>query len=122
MADDNIPKITANAMQHIAKLIKTEPVTECWKNRKFLVRPFINAYEVIDLASSIRQMCTNEESGEMYPEMEDFAFKVNVISAYTTIELPEDINECYRIIYLTDLYETVSRNINNEQLKSIKIK
>jgi hypothetical protein len=89
-----------------------------WHTAEMYVKTFLPLDEYKNLIDSIIQACT-AENGECIYELVDFATKVNIIAAYALIELPEDIDELYYIVYETDLYDTVCKNANKDQVASV---
>lgn len=99
--------------------VNNAPFPVNWRGRTFHVRKIIEPSAVFDAVDDIVGMCV-ERSGAVLPEMEEYAVRAAVISAYTDILLPEDSGECYGLVFLTDLFETVVKNISKPQLESIR--
>ena len=53
------------------------------------------------------------------PELKDIAIRRSVIDLYTNIKLPNDINECHRVLYETNLFEFVIGKINGRQFNML---
>ena len=52
-------------------------------------------------------------------ELIDFAIRVNILLSYAFVDLPNDPNTLYYVIYCSDLFDVVCRAINQRQLQSI---
>ena len=69
-----------------------------------------------DMLNSIKETC-----GSICAKcLRDFVSSVHVILAYTDIDVPNDINTAYALVYSTDLYPFVSENINRDQVSSLR--
>lgn len=74
-----------------------------------------------DMLEFVEEVVANafDSEGEYIPAVIDYMIKRNVIRRYSDIELPDDVNEEYSIIYQTDMFEQVSESINKSQLNEI---
>lgn len=91
-----------------------------WHGLSITVRQMIPFKEVSQLINSVMSNCIIEDGGIFVPEAMDFAMRVNVILRYTNVELPSDIEEQYRIVYGSGLYEEIEAVINQSQIRAIK--
>ncbi len=99
----------------------TEYKTIIWRGLNIVVRNMIKIEETLDMVNSIMEACTSNKDGVIscYPELLDFAVRTNVILRYSNVHLPADTREQYRILYGTDLYDAVSKEVNVAQLRSV---
>lgn len=89
-----------------------------WHTAEMYVKTFLSLDEYKDLIDSIIQACTADDGERIY-ELVDFATRVNIIVAYALIELPEEIDELYYTVYESDLFQTVCKNVNHDQIDAI---
>lgn len=89
-----------------------------WHTAEMYVKTFLSLDEYKDLIDSIIQACTADDGERIY-ELVDFATRVNIIAAYALIELPEEIDELYYTVYESDLFQTVCKNVNHDQIDAI---
>lgn len=87
-----------------------------WHGVQIYIRRFISFRESVEFVNYVLDISKNG----LREEMVDFAFRANVIMTYTNIELPNDLDEQYRLLYAGDLYGFILKNINEEQIASIK--
>lgn len=105
--------------------LKNENVEPCYKTIKWdgydiVVKQLLSADEFIGVVRTVFRDCRIPDTDNMVRlELIDFAIKTNIVSAYANVELPEDLNDLYNLIYGTDLYESVCDNVSEIQLKSI---
>lgn len=110
-------KITAEQMMAIDR--EPENRTIQWKGRTITVRPFLSLKETSEFVDSVMTACYDEERKVLFPELLDFAFRINVICRYSMVELPSDIEVQHRIVYMTDLYNIVYRAICQSQVDAL---
>lgn len=72
------------------------------------------------IINSVMDACYDKEHDVFIPEMKDFALRVNVVSRYACVDLPEDIAEQHSILYNTDIFDTIVAAVNTAQIETIK--
>lgn len=112
--------LSANDVKRIAGISGKQYKKVQWHSAEIIVRPFLTIDEYIEVIKQIMRDCRDPD-GNIVPELIDFAIRINIICAYASIELPEDMKDCYYIIYASDLYETILSSISKCQVKSIII-
>lgn len=91
-----------------------------WHGTELEIRKTISAATMYDLVRKVANACFDETTGEYLSEVRDFAERVAIVSAYTNVQLPDDDTEhLYDILYRTDLYDAVWKNICSDQLLAI---
>lgn len=89
-----------------------------WNGLDLVVRNMIGVNEISDLVNLALDMCW---SGEYYSkEMMWFRMRFVVMLYYTNIKMPESDEDTYALLYGTDLYSTVKKYINEDQLSEIE--
>jgi len=94
--------------------------TVMWHGRAVSVRTLLPVRELSQFINSVMSACYDDEHDVFVPEMMDFAFRVNVVSRYACVELPDDIEEQYVLLYNTDIYDSIVAAVNAAQLQSIE--
>lgn len=69
---------------------------------------------------SAASSCFNED-GENVPWMVDVAFRHAVLSAYTNIELPDDLHELFDFVMNTDVVDRVVARIDSDQFEMLSV-
>lgn len=114
-----IPKVTASALKRIAGVSGKQYKKVPWHSTTLTIKQNLSVKEYVDTIHSIIQSCmTPDETCAV--ELLDFAIKSNVISSYAFVELPESLEDMFYIVYASDLYETIYKNVNNAQINSIE--
>lgn len=92
--------------------------TVTWHTSNLTVRRVISPSEYIDTIDHIVQDCVSDD-GKIATDFLDFAFRVNIISTYAYVELPNDLSELHLIVYASDLFETIYKYASSSQIDSI---
>lgn len=90
-----------------------------WKAHRISVRRLLTLDEYISVVRSILDSCSDED-GNIIPELIEFAIRVNIITAYSAIELPEDGSSLYAVIFGSNLYEVVCGVASERQINAIR--
>lgn len=90
-----------------------------WRNLPISVRPLLTFRETSCFVNTVMAACFDDEHGIAVPEAMDFAIRANTVLRYTNLELPEDLEEQYTVLYGTDIYDTIRQNIQTAQLDAI---
>lgn len=93
--------------------------TMMWHGRAVKVKKTLTLSEYIDFIYSALDACLNKETNTYRLEILDFVFRVNVVTRYAKAELPEDLEDQYRVLYETDLYNVIMTYINADQVDSL---
>lgn len=91
-----------------------------WNGIEVTVRQAIPLTEMLGFVNDIVDACFLED-GTYFPEAEKFAVKVGVLSRYTNIEMPDDVEKQYWIAYDSGIFDTVYGCIDVPQLNEIII-
>lgn len=103
--------------EQIAKLIPSPALFhKCnWNGLELAVRPFLSFAEMTTMHDMIMEMCTDRETGEPYPAIMDFAIRIATVHFYTNIQVLEDQELAYALVYKTDIYERIMKYISTAQ-------
>ncbi len=112
-------KISSNDLKLIAGTSGGQLKTIQWHARNLTLRQFLTLHEYISVVNGIINDCKKPD-GSIAVELIDFAFRMNVISSYAYVEMPEDIDNIYYIVYASDLFDNVYRYANSAQIDSIR--
>lgn len=115
---EKVKKITAEQLRCANNVPSHRTVM--WHGIAVTLRPLLPLVEVTQFVNSVMDSCYDKEHDVFVPDMMDFAFRVNAVSRYACVELPESIEEQYSILYNTDIFDTIVSYANAAQLQSIK--
>ena len=89
-------------------------------NLRLRVRSFLRVGEMGNLVRDILEAVCKKDDGRLYPEMLDYAMRAGIVSYYADVELPEKIDDQYRLLYTTDLYDKVIGVANQGQVAAVR--
>lgn len=94
--------------------------TIIWNGRQITVTRLLPFRDVSQFINAVMDLCFDTEHEIAVPEAADFAIRLNVLMRYAGIMMTNDIEEQYRIVYESGLYEAVIEVINTAQLEAIR--
>ena len=112
MARKKINKISK--IQEIANSIAYESGMIEWNGIEITIKTELNMNECIEFEKIASENCFSE-LGEYLPEMLEFTVGIATVLTYTDLELPDNIEDKYKIIMCTDLVDSIAAYINKEQ-------
>ncbi len=63
--------------------------------------------------------CVDEITGEYMPQSYDLAIKINTVLYYSNCELPNSLEERYKILLESNVYDYITDNINKTQYREM---
>lgn len=114
-----VRKLTENDLKRVVGISGKQYKTVQWHTSELVIKQILTVEEYMATVNNILHDCKAPNSDDVAVELIDFAIKANIISAYSFVELPKDINSMYYIVYASDLYETVLSQANKKQIESI---
>lgn len=91
-----------------------------WNGKSVYVKRLLSFREVSQFINAVIDLCFDTEHEIAIPEAADFAIRLNVLMRYAGIIMDDDIEEQYRIVYESNLYESIIGVINSAQLDAIR--
>lgn len=70
------------------------------------------------LIQSIMNCCMTDD-GNFVPELLDMSIRANVVKQYSSVELPQDINDQHKLLYYSDLFDVIINSVNKNQIEHI---
>lgn len=111
-------KISISAVDNIIGERFLNVVTEQWYDVEVKMRRSLPFTEVLAFVDDVVQSCF-QRNGAYVPEVLDFAIKSNIISKYTNVSMPDNLEHRYAILYNSDLVDFVCQHINMQQLQEM---
>lgn len=90
-----------------------------WHGNPVEVKQTLTALEMFEFVRDVTLGCFDEKSGEYLPEALDFVLSREIVDKYTNIEILDDIEDLYAMLYRTDLIQTILGAVNKEQFDKI---
>ena len=111
-------KVSVNMFEKIMKEHFTPVVTVRWHEAELTVKRSLSLVEMLKFAQSVAESCFDETRG-FVPELADFVVRSNILEMYGNFRLPEELEKRYELLYNTDAVETVTANVNRQQLQEL---
>lgn len=90
-----------------------------WNGLELVIKKSLSLSEMLTFVNNVIQMCFEDETGEYLPEIKDFAIKSCILDMYTNIELEQNVQVRYDLIYSSDIISFIVGNLPNTQLGEI---
>ena len=97
-----------------------KPVTVRWCGMILAVKHLLTMREVSQFVNHVMDMCFDTDHEIAVPEAADFAIRLNVLMMYAGIKMSGEIEDQYRIVYESGLYEAICEHINAAQMEAIR--
>lgn len=111
-------KVSISAVDNIIGERFLNIVTEQWYDVEVKMKRSLPFTEVLAFVDDVVQSCF-QRNGAYVPEVLDFAIKSNIISKYTNVSMPDNLEHRYAILYNSDLVDFVCQHINMQQLQEM---
>lgn len=114
-------RVSIKALDRIAAETGKDKVIVDWHGESLEIDTMLTLGEAILFVDNIVNACVDTVTGEYHPEIEDFAVRSAVAAMYTNIAVPENAEHQYKLLYKTDLFDTVMENINQRQYSEMML-
>ena len=111
-------KVSISSVDNIISERFLNIVTEQWYDVEVKMRRSLPFTEMLSFVDDVVQSCF-QRNGAYVPEVLDFAIKSNIISRYTNVSMPDNLEHRYAILYNSDLVDFVCQHINMQQLQEM---
>ena len=118
MAD--IRTVTLREIEQITNATCDKPKVITWHGKRIHINPLLSFKEVFELVDSVMSECVNPDDQIIILESVDFVLKSKLLEKYTGIILSGDLDTQYRVVYGSDIIDTVFSNVNQAQLSNLK--
>ena len=110
--------MSANTLMQVTGVSGKQYKKVRWHDRELSIRQMLSVEEYVQTVQNILKDCSDGNQA-LVPELADFAIRKNIVSSYAFIDLPEDINNMYYVLYASDVYDLVCSVGNEDQIESI---
>lgn len=90
-----------------------------WRGISLKIKKHLSLDEMVGFVMRVVDNCFEEGTERYRPELKDFILKDTVLESYGGLTLPKNVGERYRIIYHSDILDTVMEFICKEQYLQI---
>lgn len=89
-----------------------------WMGIVAQAKDIILLQDMLEFVNDVVELCFDSE-GNYVPELYDFAIRREVVMKYTTIEMPDDAEMQYKILFATSLFDIVMEYVNKKQFNEM---
>lgn len=107
-------RISINNLDEIAKKYDNEVVVD-WNGFELHIKTLLSLDEMLAFVGSVARSCFDGDTGEYLPEVLEFAIRNNIVDRYSNVALPENLEHQYRLLYQTDIVDTIFEHIDRRQ-------
>ena len=116
MATANV--LSANVLKQITGISAKQYKKVAWHTAELVVRQFLDVQETMALIDRIVHGAMDPD-GAIVVGLIDFSARIGIVSAYALVELPQNADELYYVLYASDLYDTVLKYVNKNQVEAV---
>ena len=113
-----IKEVSVNALEKVATEKFSNQFEVQWEGVPITVTPTITLKDMMEFAENVVETCFDND-GDYHPELLDFAVQSEMISKYTNIRLPQNLEKRYHLLSVTGLADEVQEYINAIQFKEL---
>ncbi len=114
-----IKKISVNAFEEAVKDSYQPTSVIDWHGIELHIKRTLGLAEAMSFVDLCAGVCFGEDENGYMPEKLAFGIKTAIVSMYTNVSLPENVEKQYDLIYNSDIIPTVMSHINREQFDEI---
>lgn len=111
--------LSANELSRVVGVWGKQYQTVQWHSAQLVVKHSLSINDYIGLVRGIVRDC-RPNGGEAAYELFDFSVRLNTVLYYAFVELPEDIERTFYILYNSDLFDVVCKYANTKQIDAAK--
>ena len=115
---DDIRRIATNTLMRTVGKKGFEEKCVLWHGLKLIVKPFLTFNEYMNTINDIISDCCGDDGATRMALLE-IAIRTRIISSYSLVRLPTNIDELTYVLLYSDLYQTVVENVCKTQVETI---
>lgn len=119
-------KVSVSAMDAIMKNVYDPTETVEWNGVEFVIQKALEMDEMLNFVDSVVRSCFDAATNEYRPEAKDFAVRVNIMTRYANVAMPNKVEHQYALAVCSGVVEMIMEHINrvqfNEMMRAIDAK
>lgn len=116
---ENNNKANLENLKEVVNRLHKPTQVVAWNGLDINVQHTLSFKDMLTFVNNVFQLCFDGETGEFMPELKDFAIKSYILEMYTDIELPDNVQEKYDLIYCSDVLECILPYVHSAQLSEM---
>lgn len=121
-----VKKVSVSMMDAILKNTYEATETVEWSGTEFVIQKSLEMDEMLNFVDSVVRSCFAASTNEYRPEAKDFAVRVNIMTRYANIAMPNKVEHQYTLAVCSGVVEMIMEHINraqfNEMMRAIDAK
>ena len=97
----------------------TAPRLVRWHGANIAVRPLLNMTDASNFVNGVMRACYDGKRDMCFPEAMELSIRAYTVMYYSNARLPEDLEKQNEILFGSDLYDTLRREINLPQHEAL---
>lgn len=90
-----------------------------WHGKIIEVRTLLSQEEEIRIIHEIISLCVDDNDGSVAIELLEFYIRFKIICSYAKVSFPENLDDIYKLVYYSDLFDYIAESVNKTQLNNI---
>lgn len=90
-----------------------------WAGLEIEVKRFLTMEEMFDFTSTVFETCFRQADSSYLPEVKDFMIRSCILDAYTNIEIPDDLQTRYDMVYRYEIIPEVMKYVDQNQFNAV---
>lgn len=114
-----VKMISVNAFERAVDNIYQPTTVVEWSGLEIVIKRHLSLAEVAKFVDVCVKACFDSDTAVYTPEAKDAAIRSCIIAFYTNITLPENVEKQYELIYHSNILDSITPNIDQNQLSSV---
>lgn len=90
-----------------------------WAGLEIEVKRFLTMEEMFDFTNTVFETCFRQDDSSYLPEVKDFMIRSCILDAYTNIEIPDDLQTRYDMVYRYEIIPEVMKYVDQNQFNAV---
>lgn len=90
-----------------------------WAGLEIEVKRFLTMEEMFDFTNTVFETCFRQDDSSYRPEVKDFMIRSCILDAYTNIEIPDDLQTRYDMVYRYEIIPEVMKYVDQNQFNAV---
>lgn len=90
-----------------------------WAGLEIEVKRFLTIGEMFDFTNTVFEACFRQDDASYRPEVKDFMIRSCILDAYTNIEIPDDLQTRYDMVYRYEIIPEVMKYVDQNQFNAV---
>ena len=121
-----VKKVSVSALDTILKNTYDPVEVVEWNGVEFTIQKSLEMDDMLNFVDSVVRSCFSAATNEYRPEAKDFAVRVNIMTRYANIAMPNKVEHQYSLAVCSGVVEMIMEHINraqfNEMMRAIDAK